>query len=318
MKKILYPIIAAIVIVFVATSCEHKELCYDHTHAVDLQVVFDWKNAPSAAPASMSLYLFPQTGGEVLRYEFTDPNGGTVRAPIGNYDALCINSDVETIQYMNTEQKQTFEVTTRQASLLSGLSTLGMQSDSVPRARGTENERIALAPDMLYSDHAENIGLIQTPVTQTITLYPDVMVSRFQVEIRNAANLKYVSGVSGSLSSMAGGLLLGVDEVTTECVTIPFDAIVSADKTSITGVLQAFGHCPSGQNTHQLTIYAILSDGSKWYYTFDVTLQIHSAPDPRNVHIVLDGLPLPKPIVNGGGFRPVVDGWRAIDVNVKM
>lgn len=51
---------------------------------------------------------------------------------------------------------------------------------------------------------------------------------------------------------------------------------------------------------------------------YDVTDQIHSAPDQRNVHIVLDGLPLPKPIVNGGGFQPSVDEWQSVDVDIEM
>lgn len=85
-----------------------------------------------------------------------------------------------------------------------------------------------------------------------------------------------------------------------------------------TGSLLAFGHCAATQNAHQLTIYAVLADESKWYYTYDVTDQIHSAPDQRNVHIVLDGLPLPKPIVNGGGFQPSVDEWQSVDVDIEM
>lgn len=44
-------------------SCEHKELCYDHSHTVDVRVVLDWKNAAEASPSSMRLYLFPQDGG---------------------------------------------------------------------------------------------------------------------------------------------------------------------------------------------------------------------------------------------------------------
>ena len=112
-----------------------------------------------------------------------------------------------------------------------------------------------------------------------------------------------------------GRLAAGISE---ECVTIPFDAAVSADKTLVTGSLLAFGHCAATQNAHQLTIYAVLADESKWYYTYDVTDQIHSAPDQRNVHIVLDGLPLPKPIVNGGGFQPSVDEWQSVDVDIEM
>ena len=65
-------------------------------------------------------------------------------------------------------------------------------------------------------------------------------------------------------------------------------------------------------------VYAILNDGKKYSFTYDVTAQIHEAPDPKNVHIVLDGLPLPKPIDNGGGFAPTVDDWNTEEVEISM
>lgn len=317
MKKIFHAAAAAAVLA-AATSCEHKELCYDHSDAVDVEVVFDWCNAPDASPESMSLYLFP-AGGEALRYEFTDCRGGTIRVPVGGYEALCLNSDTENVTYRNAERRETFEVTTRTADLLSGLSVLGVLSDGVPRVDGTESERVILPPDMLWSDYAESVELKPTAGTPTVTLSPEMSICRYTVEIRNAANLKYVSGISGSLSSMAESLYPGVgcDATCKTGATIPFDAAVSADKSTVTGELFAFG-CPSARKTHTLTVYAVLSDESKWYYTYDVTDQIHSAPDRRDVHIVLDGLPLPKPIVNGGGFLPDVDDWQSVNVDIEM
>lgn len=203
MKKLFIYLFAALAV----ASCEHKDLCYDHSHTIDVEVVFDWRNASEAAPESMSLYLFPTNGGEALRYEFTDCGGGTIRVPVGNYGALCLNSDTENVTYRNTDQKTTFEVSTRTTDLLSGLSALGVRSDGVPRADGTETERVALPPDELWSDCTEGIELKQTAAAQTIVLYPELSVCRYTVEIRNAENLKYVSGISGSLSSLAGGLL---------------------------------------------------------------------------------------------------------------
>ncbi|WP_302257219.1 DUF5119 domain-containing protein [uncultured Alistipes sp.] len=316
MKKRVCTIAAAILAVL--TSCEHKELCYDHTSSVAVNVIFDWRNAPDATPRSMSCYLFPTDGGKVLRYEFTNRTGGVIRVPAGRYDALCLNSDTETINYRNTEKEKSFEVTTRTTPLLSDLALLGMHLSEAPRAGDTENERVVLSPDMLWSDHAESIELERTSAPQTVTFYPKVSVCKYTVEIRNAKNLKYVSGISGSLSSLAGGLFAGKSETTEELVTIPFEVTVSADKSTLRGGLLTFGHCPSKQNRHRLIVYVILSDESKWYYTYDVTDQIHSAPDQRNVHIVLDGLPLPKPIVNGGGFHPSVDEWQSVDVDIEM
>ena len=71
------------ILVFLLASCEHKELCYDHSHTVDVRVVLDWKNAVEASPSSMRLYLFPQDGGDVLSYGLADCRGGNIPVHIG-------------------------------------------------------------------------------------------------------------------------------------------------------------------------------------------------------------------------------------------
>lgn len=317
MKTLIYSFVA-IGALALATSCKHKELCYDHSHTVDVEVVFDWRDAPDAAPESMSVYLFPTDGGEALRYELTNRKGGSIRVPVGTYDALCLNSDTKSVSYRNADRFETFEVTTPTTTLLANLSSIGVRSEGVPRAEGSETERIALSPDRLWGDHSRGIVLRQVAEKQTITFYPADQVCRYTVEIRNAENLKYVLGVSGSLSSLAGGLYAGKSQLTEECVTIPFEVLVSEDQTALSAELLTFGHCPSTQNEHQLIIYAVLSDESRWYYTYNVTEQIHAAEDQRNVHILLDGLPLPEPIVNGGGFQPSVDEWHSVGVDIEM
>ena len=74
-------------------------------------------------------------------------------------------------------------------------------------------------------------------------------------------------------------------------------------------------------NEHLLTIYAILSDGSMWYYTYDVSELLNDTTlnsDSDDCHIELSGLPIPKPIVNGSGFKPDVDDWENEDIDVDM
>ncbi len=296
-------------------SCAHKELCYDHTHTVDVEVVFDWKNAPDAAPETMSLYLFPKAGGSPLRYEFTDRRGGTIPVPMGAYDALGLNSDTERLLFRNMGRRETFETYTREADLLA---TLRVHSDDAPRAEGTQDERVVAEPDMLWCDDAEGIELEREVAGQTVTLFPSRSVRRYTVEIRNAENLKYVKGLSGSLSGMARGLLLDGKVPTDEAATIPFAAAPTQDLTGITGGLFAFGPSSQRDGVHKLVIYAVLENGEKWYYTYDVTQQVREAPDPYDVHILLDGLPLPKPLVNGGGFRPGVEGWNEIFIDIIL
>ncbi|MFR3332340.1 MAG: DUF5119 domain-containing protein [Odoribacter splanchnicus] len=316
MKKVISVIISA-VILSGTLSCEHKELCRDHLHVVNARVVFDWREAPDANPASMSLYLFPAGGGEVLRYDFTDRDGGIIRVTDGVYGVLCLNSDTENIRYRNTGQRETFRVVTGEATLTSGFAFPVAETGGMPRTGGMEDEPVMLPPDMIWGDYMARVELYQRPM-QTITLYPKVVVCRYTVEIRNAENLKYVSGISGVLSGLAGGLFAGKAETTDERVTIPFDGVISGDKTVVTGELLTFGQCHLKRGAHHLTVCAVLSDGSVWKHTYDVTDQVHTAPDPRNVHILVDGLPVPKPIANGGGFRPNVNEWETEEENIEM
>ena len=297
-------------------SCDHKELCYDHMHSLlHLQVVFDWAQARTASPASMSFYLFPVDGGRSIRNEFTNPAGGEIRTTEGCYDALCLNSDTEGIEYRNTEKPETFEITTATTTMLPELTALSLRSDEAPRARGAENERVAAAPEMVWCDH--RAGVAVSTENHLLTLSPSAAVGRCSVEIRRAENLAHVRSLSASLSGMAGGFLVGAGTPSAERVTIPFD-ITKSDETTLTGSVQTFGHCPSEQTAHMLIVYAVLADGRKWYYTYDVTEQIHSAPDQHDIRILLDGLPLPEPAPSSGGLRLSVESWQDVYVNIEM
>lgn len=294
------------------TSCEHKDLCYDHSHTAEIRVVFDWKNAPDATPETMRLYLFPEEGGKPQAYEFTDYRGGHVNVRAGRYKALCVNSDTESVLYRGIDSFDSFE-----AYAPDGV--LNVRSSSVPRAEGTSGERIVKSPDRLYSARLEGVTIELAKENQTVTLCPEPSVHRYRVTIMNVSNLKYISpdGISGALSGMSGGLLVGRNELTSEVVTVPL-GVVSDGVSTLKADFLAFGQTGSAGPAHKLVIYVIMADGSKNYYTFDVTRQVDDAADPRDVHIILDGLPLPKPIVNGGGFHPAVDEWQNIDVDVPM
>lgn len=302
--------IAFLLLCVAMVSCRQKELADDCGSTMDLRVIFDWRHAPQAAPLSMSLYLFPFDGTKVLQYEFTDHNGGLIRVPRGSYAALCLNSDTENLSYLNQAGIETFEISTVSTSLFGNL----LNGDEERPIVGAD-ERIAFSPGMLWSNHIGQIELRDQP---HITLYPQLAVCHYTVEILHVENLKYVTSISGSVSGLSGGLLVGQEKTNDECVTIPFKTEIRTGRTEIEGSFLTFGHAESGLNKHLLIIYAVLVDGSKWYYTYDVTDQIHSAADSRDVHILLDGLPLPQPIEDGSGFVPSVDDWHSVDVDISM
>ena len=326
MRRIKHIAALALLATVPLTSCEHKELCYDHPHAVSLTVRFDWSADPGAAPESMSLYLFPKDGGEPLRYEFVGREGGLVHVPSGDYDAICLNSDTENMAYRNTESYWTFEIHTKTTEpLAESLTRLGVRSESAPRPEDAEGQRVAKECDMLWTAVLTGIALPEAGGSDTITLCPDRAVRRYRVEIVGAENLEHARGLSASLTGKAGGVLPGQGTVSAEAVTVPFemsvtvpDAGADAGREVVAGELLLFGHCPETvSNEHALTVYAVMSDGSKYAYTFDtgeVTRQIHEAPDQRDILIRLEGLPLPEPIGGGGGFIPDVEEWESEEI----
>lgn len=307
-----------VLLLFVATSCRHKELCYDHGHVVELRVVFDWKHAPEARPQSMAVFFYPEepVSEPYIRYDFIGRDGGVIRLPMGRYKALCINSDTQNVDFVNDQDYYHFEATTYNGNILSELAIYGPFAKS-NRAAGTEDERVALSPEALYTDHTESINLLYGLNDQIVTFAPKLATPRYTVEIRNAQNLKYILGMSGSLASMAGGWLPALEEAGAQYVTIPFDTRYSPETQEVHAQFLTFGTAPA-RPLNVLTIYVVHIDGSKWYYPFDVTDQIYAAPDPFDVHIVLDGLPIPKPIVNGGGLHPQVDAWEEVEISIDM
>lgn len=311
MKRII-KFILTLLIGWVSAACEHKELCYDHSSYTEVEVVFDWRNHPDARPESMRLYLFPEEGGDPLLYEFPNHTGGVIRIRAGHYKAICYNSDTETIGFRNVGAFETFEAFALQGEL-------AIRGSAAPRAEGTENERLALSPEYLYSDKRTDIHITVTTDKQKIILYPRQVVCRYQVEVRDVDNLKQVftNGVGGSLSSLSGGFMMGTGQPSAEVVTFPF-SVTETEDLKLKGDFLTFGQSVSELRRHKLVIYVIMKDGSKRYYTFDVTKQVDDAADPYNVHIIVDALPLPKTLNTDEGFQPEVEDWQDIYVDLPM
>lgn len=314
MRRLISLLVA--VLPLMAVSCTHKELCYDHTHTREIKVVFDWNKAPDASPKSMSLYLFPEDGSAPLRYEFTDRNGGEIRVVAGRYKAICLNSDTKSISILDQHDYDRFCITTKDASSLSGLGMSQINVKALPKAEGAENERWVASPEHVWSGCLDDLFIEEHG--QTITFEPEPHIKNCNVEIRNVENLRWINAMSASLSTMAGGYHPSQRQESAEQVTIPFETLYDVSAGTVKGSFTTFGHCPEEDAVHQLVIYVVLADDSKWYYTFDVTEQIHSAEDMFNIYIVLDELPIPKPVVNGGGFKPSVGEWNEMDIYIKM
>ncbi len=302
-----------------ATSCNHKDLCFDHMHEIETDVVFDWQKAPDANPSSMAVVMFDRNlQNDPIRYILSGRDGGTIELPFGQYDAIALNADLNDWAYFrNQPDIESVELYTHDAERLQAYQ---LMPDAVPKVRGTEEERMAATPGMAWSTRSDSIVLTPDDTHKVITMYPEEIVCHYSVEILDVENLENARGevVDGTISGMAEGYFHGKRCASEDLVTMPFTLAIADNNKELTGHFLTFGECPHNQANHILTIYLFLSDGSKWYYSFDVTDQVRNAPDPHHVNIVVHGLVLPRPLQSDAGLHPDVNDWQTETVDIKM
>ena len=306
-------------------ACEHKELCYEHPHVKTVRVAFDWTYAPNANPEGMCVFFYPVDSTQsVRRFDFSGKQGGQIEIEVGEYKVICYNNDTEAVLFKGTNEFETNERYTREGDIFESI--YGSAANAAPRAKGAEDERVVISPDMMWGATAEPVVITDFGISYicvpekdkdqvsvenseyVITLYPREEVCTYTYEIINIQYLHHVTQSCGTLSGLSGNHFPVYDRLGDECVTVPFEAH-SDGSSKITGKFYTFGHHPNNTEKHLFVLYVWLKDNAKYYYTFDVTDQVNNAPDKRHVHIVIDDLVLPKPIENGGGFNPSVDDW---------
>ena len=296
-------------------SCEAdlRDLCYDHSHATNLNVAFDWQMAPEMQPSGMTVlfYKVEQVTGEPERYDFAGHEGGSARLVNDSYRAVAYNYDTEAIRYRGMENPALLEAYTRVSSVEEGTQMASFtRGVTMPRAAGTEQEPVILEPDPLCGVGSEAFTL-KGDDSQRLVMMPEMRTKEVKITIHNVPNLQYTSQIGAALSGLAPSVYMVSGELGESLATETFTGSI-VNQTTIVIEL----------NTHKLTIYAVLSDNSKWYHTVDVTDQMHdwsqNPEDAEEINIRLDELPIPKPIVNGSGFQPTIDGWQGIEIDVGM
>lgn len=308
-----------------ATGCDHKELSLYSVPSVDVRVEYDWSNAPEADPEAMTAVFFPidEESSSPVSVVLSGKEGGMLRLAPTHYHAVSYNSDVNTWgRFRGTNNIDDYELYTQDVTQLE---ILGVNINSLPRSPSTPDERMAMTPQMIWNHHLHDFEIkAKSTTTQVITFTPEEAICYYDVTITNVKNLQYLKDqrLDATLSGMAEGFRHGSHTPTEVAVTMPFTLFStyreSSIDTTIRGYFLTFGE-PAGQSpVHTLSIYMMFNDGTAGAYHYDVTDQVRNAPDPRHVHIVVDGLTLPKPIVNGSGLHTSVDSWETEDHTIDM
>lgn len=300
-------------------SCRHKELVYPDAERARLDVKFDWSNAQDADPSAMAFYLYDLNSANPIRFIFQNKTGGQIHVPSGEYFALCLNADLTDWAVIEHEENMDgYKISTLDSEQLE---TLGISTRVLPRAPESETERMAATPGMLWSFVRRDISIPVAYERQTIMMYPEEKVCHYVVDVYPTEGISlYSAGVDATLSGMAEGYLSGADNPSEDKVTHTYHLSANFSTGSLHSEFLTFGTARSDAG-HYVSLYLVDSSGKGRNINVDVSDQVNQAPDPKHVHIVINGIDLPEPHhdeVGMGGFQPDVDDWQSVNITLHM
>ena len=307
-----------------SNGCTHKDLRDDAptTLADNVEVIFDWSNAPDSKASSMRLYLYSDHH-DVMNYWFNNNKGGTIKSYGGKHTAVCHSNDDPYIHYLrNQNSHNEIEIYTDETAVLVGQ---GISTRGIPRAEGTENEPLRVTPSMIYGSQNSDIDFKVTSFRQTLTLYPEELVCHYTVEFVDVENIQNADlRIDATISSLAGSYYPGRMKPSSEVVSHAFTLAADMEQKSLHSEFLTFG-VPDGETRpHKICLYIALKNRSGNFYTFDVSDQVNNAADPKNVNIKIHGLKLPEIPVEPptppaqGGVSVEVDTWDTIHFDIQV
>lgn len=300
-------------------SCTNRDLCFDHNHIVDVELVFEWDNSQAPMPESMIIYFY-NTNGQIGLYSIEESGSGKLRVPVGQYNIIAYNDDCSDLQAINTDSFERHELTTTECSILAPI--LGVNATASVSA--IIDETVTASPKMIWCATEKNVIVHEKSDTiQRITLAPKQIASSITFELQNVTGLEHVEAVSASLSGLPSSVILESGTLSSESVTMPF-LMTKTDESTLRGTLYFFGHQKECFSKHQLLLFLWMRSGNRFLMgsdsdRFNISPLFHNEEQTDSSYFVtINGVNLPKPIGGGGGFDPSFDDWVEVNVTIDI
>ncbi len=315
------------------SSCEHKDLCFDHeAHATKSEVRIeatyeqewqythqggtDWKRYPTwketfgmeydalrpATPEGLRLQVYNAEGTEEIINMASA--GDVVQMRPGEYSLLFYNNDTEYIMFdeMHTFVSAKATTRTRTRSSYHGNSYMKAAQES------TVNQ-----PDMLYGSYIDSYAVERSTETAVLPVAMQPLVFTYLVRYEFSHGLKYVSLARGALAGMARSVWLNNGRTSEETATVLYDCTVETFGAQAIvrsfGVPDSPGYATKAGNTYALNLEVRLTNGKMKSFDFDVTDQV--ASQPQGGVIVVKGIEISDEDGKEGssGFDIDVEKW---------
>ena len=317
------------------SSCEHKDLCFDHDAHAPKSVVHidaeyeqewqytceggtDWKNHPTweesfgmeydalrpGTPEGLRVQIYNEDGSNSVVN--VAPEGDIVQMSPGEHSLLLYNNDTEYIVFDDMQSYSRARATTRTRSRSSYMGNSYMEDN---------DENTVNAPDMLYGNYMESYTAERKTETDLLSVTMHPLVFTYLVRYEFSHGLEYVALARGALSGRAEAVWLNSGRTSEESATVLYDCTLQDFGAQAS--VRSFG-IPDYPNEHYTTraggqyglnLEVRLKNGDIKTFDFDVTEQV--AAQPQGGVIVVSGIEISdeEGQKGGSGFEVDVNDW---------
>ncbi len=315
------------------SSCEHKELCFDHdAHAFKSEVRIeaqyerewqytyaggtDWRTCPKwqemfgmtydalrpVLPKGLRVQIYnTNTAADLVNIA---PKGGVVYIRPGEHALLFYNNDTEYIVFDAMDSFASAKATTRTRTSYLGNSYMDPETE----------ENTVGEPDMLYGNYRETYFAERLPEIREMPVTMHPLVFTYLVRYEFKCGQEYVALARGALAGMARSVWLNNGRTSKEAATVLYDCTV--EEFGMQALVGTFG-VPDFPNDHYntraqrygLNLEVRLKNGKIKSFDFDVTDQV--AVQPQGGVIVVRGIEITEEegSTGGSGFDVDVEDW---------
>jgi len=327
----------------VLSSCEHKELCFDHwdhasRYSVDCRAEWqlDWQYTVDGGPDWQTQWpmsfgmaydaLRPLKPSGIRAQVYTDgrdnevtniaADGGIVNMTPGEHQILLYNNDTEYIVFNDIDSSIQASATTRTRSRATYIGNSALEH--------RQKEATVNPPDYLFGHYIDGYRAEKTQVAPVAEVTMKPLVFRYLVRYRFDHGLQYVGLGRGALAGMAASVYLTDGHTGSDEVTVLYDCAVKP--WGVEAVVNTFGvpNYPNPEysradNAFGLNLEVRLTNGHMLNFDFDVTDQIRA--QPRGGVIEVGGISIPDELgkEDSGSFDVDIDGWgEYVDIGIDL
>lgn len=275
-KELLWTLFFIELFLLLFTSCDYKELCYDHPHntVAKVKIPVDWAEFDKEQPTGMTVMAYPLDGGEPKTLLTNDLRAAELSLEEGQYNVLVFNQSTTEFGSFHFEGMDQYS----KAKVLANPTTSRWY-----KSRSNEDRTIS-EPEWLATGKMENLTVTHdmvksdtTVVFDTITPLNVVYTVSVRVHVKGIYNVR---SARASLSGMAEGYELSTGKPTTSSITQlleswtlthdkdnPSNGVLSCEITSF-GLPANHQNIPS-ENEFNLSLL-LVDNKTQMDYTFEI------------------------------------------------